>query len=131
VKLKPFTPQKFRRRVFGQVWMLALQFVLGMILNLVSQDAARHVYQTVLVAHIVNAVGLLEGALFIALKEGSKLSWWAAVAIFATFGSGALTVVTKQDAWSFVMACGFIVSIWLYGMLYVRADRKLESASKQ
>lgn len=132
VKLKPFTPQKFRRRVFGQLWMLVLQFVLGMALNLVGEESAgaRHtLYDVVLVAHILNAIGLIEGGVYIALKYSSKLSWWAAVAILATLTSGILTQFTKNDAWSFAMASGFIVSMWLYGMLYVRADRALKHSS--
>jgi len=134
MKLKPFTPQKFHRRVFSQLWMLALQFVLGMILNLIGSkvSGAKHtIYDVVLVTHIINAIGLLEGGIFIALKEQSKLSWWAAITITITFCGGVLTVLTQQDAWSFVMACGFLVSSWLYIVLYVRADRRIHDDERR
>ena len=128
VRLKPITPKKLHRRIFSQLWMLALQFILGMMLNLIGNEAsgAKHtVYNVVLIAHIVNAIGLLEGGVFIALKEQSKLSWWATIFITITFCGGILTVLTKQDAWSFVMACSFLVSSCLYIVLYMRADRKI------
>lgn len=126
MKLAAFTPRKFCRRVFGQLWMLALQFVLGMILNLIGWQATgvEHViYNSVLIVHVLNAIGLVEGGIYIALKEQSKLSWWSAAAIAVTFSGGVLTVLTKQDIWSFVMACGFLTSSWLYVVLYIRADR--------
>lgn len=106
--------------------MLALQFVLGMILNLIGWHAtgAEHViYNSVLIVHILNAIGLVEGGIYIALKEQSKMSWWSAAVIVVTFSGGVLTVLTRQDIWSFVMACGFLASSWLYVVLYIRADR--------
>ena len=36
-------------------------------------------------------------------------------------------VLTEQDIWSFVMACGFLAATWLKGMLYLQADRRLYS----
>ena len=64
VRLQPFTLPQFRRRVFGQLWMLALQFLLGMLLNLIGSEStgAWHTaYVTVLIIHILNAIGLVEG----------------------------------------------------------------------
>ncbi len=81
-------------------------------------------------AHIVNAIGLLEGSLYITLKNNSILARWAAVAIILTFCGGLLTVITKSDWWSFVMTFGFIVSLWLYGLLYVSADRIVRDNNK-
>ncbi len=126
--LAAFSPRKFRRRVFGQLWMLALQFMLGMILNLLGNNrgGAEHaVYNTVLIAHIVNAIGLLEGSIYIALKEQNKWAWWSVVAISVTFSAGVLTILTNQGTWSFVMAVGFLTSAWLYIVLYVGADRRI------
>ena len=96
-------------------------------LNLIGAEAtgAKHtIYTVALVTHIINAIGLVEGGLFIALKEQSKLSWWATLAITITFCGGVMTVMTRQDAWSFVMASGFLASSWLYGMLYLAAERR-------
>lgn len=128
MKPKPFAPQKFRKRIFSQLWMLALQFVLGMMLNLLNGNLAGYkhtVYVIVLILHILNAIGLVEGGFFVALKEWSKLSWWAAATLSLTFCAGVLFVITKQDTWSFIMACGFLLSTWLNGLLYIRADRQL------
>jgi hypothetical protein len=107
--------------------MLALQFVLGMLLNLLddpTKGGGHTVYVSMLVLHIINAIGLAEGGIYIGLRHPQRLAWWAAAVVALTFTSGILTVRTQQDAWSFAMACGFIVSAWLYGMLYVAADRK-------
>lgn len=130
MQFAPFSPKYFKRRVFGQLWMLALQFVLGMLLNVMGSDAGgtQHtLYVVILIAHIINAIGLVEGGLFIALKERSKLAWYAALAVTITFFSGVLTARTGSDAWSLVMAIGFLISSWLYVMLYLKADRQLRS----
>lgn len=126
--LQPFAPRAFRRRVFSQLWMLALQFVLGMVLNIIGSDtrgASHNLYIAVLIAHILNAIGLVEGAVYIALRQSSSLAWWTAAVIFATLCSGILAVRTGQDLWSFIMACGFLASAWLHVTLYVHADRLL------
>lgn len=128
--LSSFTPQRLRRRVFSQLWMLGLQLVLGMLLNLISQ-AAHVVYTIVLILHIANAIGLVEGAVFIALKEQSKLSWWTAGMLFITSVSGVVTLLTHHDIWSFIMTCGFLASSWLTGMLYIRADRQVQRTNRK
>ena len=128
MQLAPFTPKRFRRRVFSQLWMLALQFVLGMGLNLIGSDTrgASHVlYATLLGLHVLNALGIVEGGFFIALKEHTKLAWWGSIAANIAFAGGVATVMTHQDGWSFIMACGFLATIWLNGMLFVQADRRL------
>jgi len=133
MKLKPFTPKRRQRRIFSQLWMLALQFVLGMLLNLIGNSThgvSHTAYTVTLVAHILNAIGLVEGGVYIALKERSSPSWRAAVAISVTFCGGVLAVLTGQDLWSFVMACGFLTSSWLYVVLYVHADRASRSLTK-
>lgn len=130
MKFKPFTPQKFRRRVFSQLWMLALQFVLGMGLNVIGREASgvKHtIYVVVLVVHILNAIGLVEGGIFIGLKAPSRLAWWTTAALTIALGAGILTARTGSDVWSFVMACAFLISAWLYVMLYVQADRALHA----
>ena len=132
MKLKPFTPHRYRRRLFGQLWSLALQFLLGMILNFIGSDthgASHAFYVGVLVVHILNAVGLVEGAIYIALKAPSRLAWWASGVTVAALAAGVLTSMTGQDGWSFVMACGFIASAWLHVILYVQADRAVQSES--
>jgi len=127
MKEKLFTGQRLRRRIFGQLWMLALQFILGMLLNMLGADSTgtKHtVYMVILILHIINAIGLVEGGIYIILKEKSTLSYYAAVAIIVTFCCGVLTTFTQNDIWSFAMACGFLVSSWLYGVLYIHEDRR-------
>lgn len=132
MKFVPFTPKKFRSRVFSQLWMLALQFLLGMLLNLIGSDATgtNHIiYIIVLILHILNAIGLVEGNIYIALKEKSKLSWYAVGALSITSCAGVVIVWTKQDIWSFVMAVGFLVSCWINGILYIQADRRVNNGN--
>lgn len=129
MRFKPFSPAKYRRRIFSQLWMLALQFILGMLLNFIGSDATggQHtIYIVVLVVHILNAIGLVEGAVYIALKAPGRLAWATAAALTATLVSGVLTAMTDSDIWSFIMASGFLVSSWLYVMLYIRADRQIQ-----
>lgn len=133
MKLKPFTARKYRRRIFSQLWMLALQFVLGMMLNLTDADSPggwHTFYVTVLVLHILNAIGLVEGGIYILLKQPSRLGIWATVVLSLTLICGILTASTENDIWSFLMALGFIVSAWLHVLLYVEADRSVTSGKQ-
>lgn len=128
MKVKPFTPKKLKSRVFSQLWMLALQFVLGMALNLIGTDTtgpSHTLYTVILVTHILNAIGLVEGSIYILIKEKDKLSIYIVTALCITLSAGILTVFTRQDIWSFAMACGFILSSWLTVLQYIQADRKL------
>ena len=112
--------------------MLALQFILGMLLNVIGSDTQgtlHTIYVAVLVAHILNAIGLVEGGLFIVIKERSRLAWYAALAVTFTLFSGVLTARTDSNIWSFVMAAGFLVTSWLYFVLYLKADRQLRSVN--
>lgn len=132
MKMSPFTAERLKRRVFGQLCQLALQFVLGMALNLIGSDshgALRVFVIVILILHILNGIGLFEGNLYIGLRERTRLSWWAFAATTAAFASGILTVSMSSlaDVWSFIMAIGFVASAWLNGMLYVRADQHLRT----
>lgn len=105
-----------------------MQFALGMVLNLVGSEAVggmHSIYVVALILHIATAIGLIEGAIYIIFKAPSRLNWLTLGVLALTFVSGLLTVWTGQDAWSLVMAAGFGLTGWLYGMAYVRADRAL------
>ena len=122
--------RRLRRRIFGQLWTLAVQFALGMVLNVIGSQAtgaAHTVYVTALVLHILTAIGLVEGGIYIVIKARSRLNWATLAALALTFISGGLTTWTGNDVWSFVMASGFLVTSWLYGVAYVRADRSLHA----
>lgn len=132
MNLKPFTPEKLRRRTLGQLWQLGLQFVLGMILNIVGSDtrgASHMLFVVVLLLHVLNGIGLVEGNLYIALKEKTNISWWAFAAVTTSLGAGVLTeaMPTITDVWSFVMAVGVVPAVWLNGTIYLWADRRLRA----
>lgn len=122
--------KKYRRRIFSQLWMLGLQFLLGMTLNIIGEDtagASHYFYVVILVIHILNAIGLAEGGLFIAIKRPTRLAWWGAVTVFATLCAGTVYVLTWVDIWSFLMAVGFLAASWQYIALFVIADRQLSA----
>lgn len=130
MKLQQFAPKKYRRRIFSQLWMLALQFILGIILVFTdSRSGGWHtLYIVVLIIHILNGIGLVEGNIYIALKAPSRLAWWAAAVISLTALAGLFTLLTGSDWWSFAMAVGFIVAACQHVVLYVRADRQVVAA---
>jgi hypothetical protein len=128
MKHKPFTPEKLQRQILGQLRMLSAELILGMALNLIGEDSTgvmKTVYLVALALHILIAFGIVGGAITIAVKEKSSLAMWAAVLAGSTLVSGMLTEALKQDVWSFVMACGFLITGWMYGVLYVRVDRQI------
>jgi len=108
--------------------MLGVELVLGMALNLIGEDSTglmKTIYFIALALHILIAFGIVGGAISIAVKEKSTLSVWAATIAGSTLVSGMLTEALKQNVWSFVMACGFLITGWMYSVLYVRVDRQL------
>ena len=74
------------------------------------------------------AIGLLAGTVIVirAARGGGKrprqLARSGAVLIGLTVIAGAMTVITKNNWWSYTMAAGFIASMLLYGSLLVRAQ---------
>lgn len=116
-----------------QVMGLAVQFLLGMAVNLLglpsqATGAAHTASNVFLVAHIVVAAGLIASAFMVvrsAARAGSQ--WrgpaiWGAAAIVVTVGAGVLTLSTKSNWWSYAMAVGFIASLLIYGGIHVRAS---------
>jgi hypothetical protein len=45
------------------------------------------------------------------------------VAIVLTITAGMITLATDNSWASYAMASGFIVNVWIYGLLYVRAKQ--------
>lgn len=78
--------------------------------------------------HVVVAVGLAAGAVLVirATRGGGdrprQLARSGAVLIGLTVIAGVMTVITKNNWWSYAMAAGFIASVLLYGSLLVRAQ---------
>ena len=116
-----------------QVMGLAVQFLLGMAVNLLglpseATGAAHAASNAFLAAHIVVAAALLASAFMVvrsAARAGSRwrrLAIWGAAAIVVTVGAGILALSTKSNWWSYAMAVGFIASLLIYGGILVRAS---------
>jgi uncharacterized membrane protein len=115
-----------------QVMGLAVQFLLGMAVNLLGQPSetrgGAHAASTVLLAaHVLITLGLIVGAALVVRATASvrgrqrQLAVWGAVAIAATTAAGILTMITSSDWWSYGMALGFIASLLCYGGLLAQA----------
>ena len=115
-----------------QVMGLAVQFLLGMAVNLLglpaeTTGAAHAATIAFLAAHIVVSAGMLAGAFMVvraAARAGDRwrrLAIWGAAAIVATIAAGILTLITNSNWWSYAMAVGFIASLLVYGGILVRA----------
>jgi hypothetical protein len=122
-----------RREARRQLAGLSAQFLLGMAVNLIGQPSetsgAAHAVSIVLLGlHIVAAIGLIGGAVMVirAARGGGdrrrQLARSGAVLIGLTVIAGVMTVITKNNWWSYTMATGFIASVLLYGSLLVRAQ---------
>ncbi|MGH3194138.1 MAG: hypothetical protein ACRDOL_44140 [Streptosporangiaceae bacterium] len=122
-----------RREARNQLGFLSAQFLLGMAVNLIGQPSqttgAAHTASTVLLSlHVAVGIGLLAGAVMVirAARGGGdrprQLARSGAVLIGLTFIAGVMTVITKNNWWSYAMAAGFIASVLLYGSLLVRAQ---------
>jgi heme A synthase len=78
--------------------------------------------------HVLVAISLVAIAARViraarASGEGARrLAHWGAVMIGLTFVTGVITMITKNDWWSYAMALGFI-ALLLYGSLLVQAQR--------
>ena len=115
-----------------QVMGLAVQFLLGMAVNLLglpaeTTGAAHAATIAFLAAHIVVSAGMLAGAFMVvrapaqAGKRWRRQAIWGAAAIMVTVAAGILTQITKSNWWSYAMAVGFIASLLVYGGILVRA----------
>lgn len=112
---------------------LSAQFLLGMGVNLIglpsqTKGTANIATTVLLVAHVVIAVGIAVGAIetvrVAAMSSTERaLSLTAAAVVAATIGAGVLTLATKSNWWSYLMAAGFLASLLIYVALLVRASR--------
>ena len=115
-----------------QITGLAIQFLLGMAVNLLGLPSqargTAHTATTVfLAAHVLITLGLLAGAVMIvgasarSQAPSRQLAIGGAIAIAATTAAGILTMLTKNNWWSYTMALGFIASLLIYGGLLIQA----------
>ncbi|HEY7263084.1 MAG TPA: hypothetical protein VH589_16550 [Trebonia sp.] len=121
-----------RREARFQLVGLSAQFLLGMAVNLIGPPSettgAAHGVSTVLLGlHVLVAIGLVFGAVMVirAARGGGdrphQLARSGAVLVGFTVIAGVMTVITKNNWWSYTMATGFIASVLLYGSLLVWA----------
>jgi hypothetical protein len=134
---------RIRGQSFGLLSMLAIQFVLGMILNLFVTLPKTHPGQTgnyfsrsvygfewaisngggiVLLLHVVVAIALLLASLSLVVRTiNAKSSYWIVISIIGAIGvivaltNGLAFIGYDSDVASFVMAIGFIVAGVAYG----------------
>lgn len=133
---------KLKHQAIGLLNGLALQFILGMILNMFVTLPSKHPGQTgnyfvrsghsfgwaitfggglTLFLHVIVAIGLLLGSVaFIvrAAKAHSKLWLWvssvAFIGIITAFSHGLAFLDFNNDVDSFIMAMGYIVATVAY-----------------
>ena len=116
-----------------QVMGLVSVFLLGMAVNLLglpsqTSGAAHLASIAFLAAHALIALGLLVGTTML-LRAATglggrwrRLATAGAVAIVAAFVAGVLTLITKNNWWSYTMAVGFIAALLAYGSLLLPAS---------
>lgn len=135
---------RLRRQSITLLAMLALQFILGMILNLFVALPSKHPGQdgnyfvrsghsfawaitfgggVTLFLHVLVAIGLLVHSIFFifrAVKLGSKHWIWTGaiglVGIMAAFSNGLSFLDFNKDFSSFIMAMGYIVATIAYAV---------------
>jgi hypothetical protein len=116
-----------------QVMGLASVFLLGMAVNLLglpsqTKGAAHLASIALLAAHALIALGLLIGTVVLLRAAAGLGGRWrrlataGAIAIVVAFGAGVLTLITKNNWWSYTMAVGFIAALLAYGSLLLPAN---------
>jgi len=120
-------------RVQAQFGMLTLQFLLGMVVNLLglpdqNTGGVKVLSGSLLGLHVLLALGLIiNAALIVRLARTtsdatSRLARGAGAGIGAATVFGVLTVAAPwSNFWSFLMAAAFIAALALYGRLFVQA----------
>lgn len=122
--------KRLQAHALGMIGILIVQYLLGMTTNLFVQfpenahEGQLWVFawhQIPLSLHIIVGFALLFGtiSLIISATKQKNRSWIiastiAGIAIFSAIGAGATFIPTQTDAYSFVMAISFIISLLAY-----------------
>jgi hypothetical protein len=134
------TPQlALKRRARGQLSMLLAQLLLGMAVNLIGEPMqaaglAKIASAVFLILHILIGIGLLAGAILVAVNAGraepslAGLAWIGFAVVIVTFAAGVLTMITNSGWWSYLMAAGATALLVIYGMLFVRPGQSKTAA---
>lgn len=131
-----------RHLAWHQVMGLAVQFLLGMAVNLLglpsqAKGTAHTASAVFLAAHMLITLGLLAGAIMIIRatarprNPSRQQAIWGAISIAATTAAGILTMITKSNWWSYTMALGFIASLLVYGGLLLQARALPQHSDRQ
>jgi hypothetical protein len=115
------TPSRLMRRSREALSALAVEFLLGMTVNLLPDDgtAGQVLHPIVLALHVLVGIGVVIVAvrlLMVARRENIVVreAAWALVVVAATFITGVLTVLLDSEWLSFLMAAGFLASTLMY-----------------
>jgi hypothetical protein len=127
-----------RRRSREALFTLAVQFLLGMAVNLIGEpdETFAIVFDTILVIlHILIAIGLVVISVRVLLAArsagvGQRLALWGLVVVVVTFLAGVGTMVTGSDWASYVMALGFLFAAAIYGATFF-ASYRLAAVARQ
>lgn len=120
---------RINKQTRDQLGGLTAMFLLGMGVNLIGLPSqvtggANTATSIILSLHVLIAFGLLAGATVTVIRAKTsvymKQSWIGLAAIILTFSFGVMTVATENNWWSYAMSIGFIVSFWIYGLLFVK-----------
>ena len=120
------TSDRLMRRSREALSALALEFVLGMAVNLLPEGGAgaQVLHSIALGLHVLVGVGVVivgVRLLMVARQEdvAARAAAWALVVVVATFVAGVLTVVLHSEWLSFLMAAGFLASALMYVRMLV------------
>lgn len=118
------------KQTFGLIIGLCVEFILGMTTNIYvsfpenlseKQNWEFAQNQIPLVLHMIIGALLLIGSIALLIQAiRTKIKSWiiiaslGMVAMLITFGSGSAFVGSQVDVYSFVMAIGFILTLFIY-----------------
>lgn len=121
------------------VSMLAVQFLIGMAVNLIGMPSETHGLTRTLVSvligvHVLVAVGLGVGAVQVLLAAirtagDRSLPVAGAAGVGLALGAGVVTMITNSSWASYLMAVGFLVALLSYGRLMAALPRPGTSSS--
>lgn len=133
-KLNPGKIAGIKENARRQLGMLTTIFLLGMAVNLIGlpdevSGGAKTASNIFLILHMLVAIGLIVGAIRIVISAQKQektiltLAKVGSAAIGVAVIAGILTLATKSNWWSYLMAVGFIAGIGVYGRLYSLAEK--------
>ena len=122
--------QILKRQSRGMILGLAVQFLLGMVINLYTEfpesGDVRHYWEFanhnwLVMIHMIFGTLLVIGAIsFLVRSVRSKLAQWklpatlGLLSLILAWGAGDAFIGTQNDAFSYLMALGFILGIVCY-----------------